>query len=48
MQIKQMDLAKRAGFDISTIRVQAKKILGMLGYNNLKEISGKTMGDMIK
>tara|TARA_R100000900_G_scaffold68517_3_gene54547 strand:+ start:442 stop:1272 length:831 start_codon:yes stop_codon:yes gene_type:complete len=48
MQIKQRDLAKRAGFDISTIRVQAKKILGMLGYNNLKEISGKTIGDMIK
>ena len=48
MQITQKELSERTGYDISTIRIQAKKILGMLGYNNLKEISGKTIGDMIK
>ena len=48
MQITQKELSERTGYDISTIRIQAKKILGMLGYNNLKEISGKTIGEMIK
>lgn len=48
MQITQKQLSERTGYDVSTIRIQAKKILGLLGYNNLKEISGKTIGDMIK
>ena len=48
MQIKQSDLAKNTGYSISTIRIQAKKILQMLGYDSLKQISGKTIGEMIK
>ena len=48
MQIKQSDLAKNTGYSISTIRIQAKKILQMLGYDSLKEISGKIIEDKNK
>ena len=48
MQIKQKTLAKQTGYDVSTIRIQAKKLLGFLGYYSLQEISGKTIEEMSK
>lgn len=48
MQISQKELSEKTGYDVSTIRIQAKKILQMLGYNSLKEISGKTIEDLNK
>jgi transcription initiation factor TFIIIB Brf1 subunit/transcription initiation factor TFIIB len=46
MQITQKELGEVTGYTPATIRIQAQKILAILGYNSLREIKGKTIEEM--
>ena len=48
MQITQKELSEKTGYDVSTIRIQAKKLLQFLGYSSLREIVGKPIEDLNK
>ena len=47
MQLTQREIAMSTGYDISSIRQQAMKILNILGYSKLSKIKGKTASEII-
>jgi transcription initiation factor TFIIIB Brf1 subunit/transcription initiation factor TFIIB len=46
MQLTQKEISEATDFTMSTIRIQAKRILEFLGYISLREIKGKTIEEM--